>query len=524
MKELPLSRQTFSEFIEQDLLYIDKTEWVWKMVREGKYYFLSRPRRFGKSLLLSTLRSFFEGREDLFRGLYIHDKITEWKQHPVIHIDYSSISYRDSVATFHLSLLSYLKSIARQFEVDIQETVPSDFLRELIISLNKEYGKVVVLVDEYDKPLVDVLLNEKRFKENRAVLNNLYGGLKGLDKELRFVFLTGVSRFAKVGIFSGLNNPTDISLDEAFAEVVGFTHEELISNCAEYIAILSERYEVTTTATMQHIKEWYNGFSWDGIARLYNPVSVFNLFQKKIFANYWFSTGTPSFLIDIIKDQKQLPDELEGITVSDLEGGSMNYENMPLFPLLFQTGYLTIEKVVINGFDIEYQLNYPNREVRQSFFLFILAAFVKKDEFVVQPAAIQLRKALEKEDTKGFIKILTSFLADIPGRLHLPREAYYHSLFYLLMRLVGITMILEKETDKGRIDGVIEYEDKVYVIEFKFATNKRIKQIKTLTKQALKQIHTKKYYEPFLGTNKKIILFGIGFLNKQIDGKVEILK
>lgn len=524
MKELPLSRQTFSEFIEDDLLYIDKTKWVWKLVKEGKYYFLSRPRRFGKSLLLSTLRSFFEGREDLFKGLYIHDKITTWNKHPVIYIDYSIISYRDGLETFHISLLSYLKSVARSFDITLSETVPSDFLRELIIELNKEHGAVVVLIDEYDKPLVDVLLDEKRFKENREVLNNLYSGLKGLDKKLRFVFLTGVSRFAKVGIFSGMNNLVDISMDKRFVEILGFTQEELETNCKHYISSLSEVHDMPKAQMLEHIKIWYNGFSWNGHTRLYNPVSVLTLFQQQEFTNYWFSTGTPSFLIDLIKKQKQLPNELEGIVVADLIGSSMNYKELPLYPLLFQTGYLTIEKVIRDGLEREFQLNFPNKEVRHSFLTFILAAFVEKDEFVVQPAAIHLKKALKKEDTAKFIETLTGFIAGIPGRLHLPKEAYYHSLFYMLMRLVGIEILLEKETDKGRIDGIIEFSDKVYIIEFKFATNKRLKQVKTLTKQALKQIHTNKYYEPYLGSDKKIILFGIGFLNKKIDGKTEILQ
>jgi len=371
MKELPLSRQTFSEFIEQDLLYIDKTEWVWKMVREGKYYFLSRPRRFGKSLFLSTLASFFEGREDLFRGLYIHDKVTEWKQYPIIHIDYSCINYRDGLDTFYVSLLHYLRSIAKDYELDIKATLVIDFLRELIKKINNKHGSVVVLIDEYDKPLVDVLLNEKQFKENSVVLNSLYGLLKGLDKELHFVFLTGVSRFVKVGIFSGMNNLLDISMDKEFAAIVGFTQEELEKNCAPYIASLSKEYDISKAQMIANIKEWYNGFSWDGQTRLYNPASVFTLFNQKELKNYWLSTSTPSYLINVIKRQKQLPDKIEGLSVSDLTGSSMDYQKMPLYPLMFQTGYLTIEKVIRDGVEIEYQLNFPNKEVRQSFLTFI---------------------------------------------------------------------------------------------------------------------------------------------------------
>ena len=523
MKKLPISIQTFEKIRTEDYLYIDKTKYIYELSQTGTFYLLSRPRRFGKSLLLSTFKSLFEGRSDLFKGLFIHTKIKDWKKHPIIYIDYSLIAYHSGKELFSASLLAYLQAIAQQYKLQIKETIIPNFFTALVRQLHQQYGQVVILVDEYDKPLVDTLTDEAIFQENRTVLNSFYGSIKGLEAHLRFVFLTGVSRFSKVGIFSGMNNLNDITLDTSFASIVGFTQAEVSTHFPQYISALSKEFDLTETQILAHIKDWYNGFSWDGLTRLYNPFSILNLFQKKTFDNYWFSTGTPSFLMKLIKAQKQLPTEFEKIVVSDLRGSSMHYQTLPLYPLLFQTGYLTIEKINKEGIEKNYQLNYPNKEVRQSFLTFILAAFVDKEEFLIQPEVIQLKKALSTGDTQGFISLIQSFIADIPGRLHLPKEAYYHSLVYLLLRLVGMKMLLEKETSKGRIDALLEFPNKVYIIEFKFATNKRIKNIKTLTKQALQQIHDKAYYEPWQGSGKQIILMGIGFLNKVVDGRVEVL-
>lgn len=523
MKELPIGRQTFSEFIEQDLLYVDKTRWVWELTRQGKFYFLARPRRFGKSLLLSTLKSFFEGREDLFRGLYLHKKVKEWKKSPVLYIDYSLIEYRIDAPTFRDSLLSYLRSLARNYNLVIDETIVPNYFRELILRLHEQYGQVVILVDEYDKPLVDTLNDEKKFEENRDILNGLYGSIKGLDNELRFVFLTGVSRFAKVGIFSGLNNLDDISTNEKFSNIVGFSQGELERYFPEYIEKLRQKFQLSPESIMEHIKFWYNGFSWDGETRLYNPFSILNLFNKKAFENYWFTSGTPSFLMRLLKKEKQLPETFENLMVHDLTGSSMNAGSVPLLPLLFQTGYLTIDRVVYEGIRKRYVLNYPNEEVRYSFLTHVVATFVDKDQVYIQPEIFKLRDALIEEKTDLFIRYLRAFLADIPSRLHIPKEAYYHSLVYMLLRLVGAKMTLEKETDKGRIDGVLELERTVYIIEFKFATGKRIRDVKTLARNALKQIDDRRYYEAYQNAGKKIVLLGIGFLDKEIDGRAKVL-
>jgi len=239
------------------------------------------------------------------------------------------------------------------------------------------------------------------------------------------------------------------------------------------------------------------------------------------FRNYWFSTGTPTFLINLIKKKKQLPEEFEHKKVNDLIGSTQQIENFPLIPLLYQTGYLTIEKTGRDGLRPHYYLNYPNEEVRHSFLIYIVAAFMNKDEIAMQPEAYALRDALLEENIPQFVKKFQSFLADIPGRLHIPREAYYHSLVYLMLRIIGFRLLMEKETDKGRIDAVLVLPDKVYIIEFKFAAKTNIKQASTLSRRALKQIKDKKYYEPYMETNKRVLLLGLGFLGSELHGRVE---
>ncbi len=525
MKKLPISIQTFEDIISGGMIYVDKTAFIWELIQSGKFYFLSRPRRFGKSLLLTTLRAYFQGRKDLFEGLDIYEKEKDWKKHPVIHIDYSLLEYQKSRAIFEQSLLEHLKALASGFEVKLESSIIANAFTELIKALYDKFGPVVVLVDEYDKAMVDVLADKDRFEENREVVRGLYGAMKGLDQYFRFVMLTGVSRFAKVNVFSGLNNLQDISENRSFATLLGFTQEELEFYFGEWIEKLnSQTFRMTPEKLMAHIKFWYNGFSFDGEQKLYNPFSILSLFSNLDFGNYWFSTGTPTFLIDLIKRQKVLPETFENLKIADLAGSSGQASNLPLLPLLYQTGYLTLSRVVREGVRKYYYLDYPNEEVRHSFLTFLAAGFVEKDEFEIQPEAIELRHALRDERTDDFLTRLQSFLADIPARLHIPQEAYYHSLGYMMLRLTGVQLLLEKETDKGRIDAVLEFPDKVYIIEFKFGKSDRVKNVKTLSRQALQQIELKKYHEAYLSGGKKILLYGIGFLAKQMDGKVKVLR
>lgn len=524
MRKLPISIQTFENIILGGMIYVDKTKYIHQLANGGKYYFLSRPRRFGKSLLITTLKAYFQGKKHLFEGLDIYEKEKDWVKYPVIHIDYSLVSY-SSLDLFKHSLWTHIKSIAREYDIILKEKFAADALTELVQKLTIKYKqKVVILVDEYDKPMVDYLTKEERFEENRSILRELYGTLKGMDGDLRFVMLTGVSRFSKVSVFSGLNNLEDISMHQDYSQIVGFSKEEVWDNFSDYLAPLHLKYNMSQKALADGIQEWYNGFSFDGVSKLHNPFSIVALCSRQVFDNYWFSTGTPTFLIDLIKEQKVLPETFEGIKVKDLTGSSLNMRNFPLVPLLYQTGYLTIQKTEREGFIDYFYLDYPNYEVKDSFLTYITAAFLEKDEFEVQPEAIALRDALKAEDLDAFVKHLTSFLTDIPSRLHIPQEAYYHSLVYLILRLVGAKAFLEKETDKGRIDAVVELPNHIYIIEFKFGKGKRIKRVSTLSQNAIKQIEANKYYESYLSSNKKVILLGLGFLNKQLHGRMKMIK
>ncbi|MEN0051339.1 MAG: AAA family ATPase, partial [Bacteroidota bacterium] len=385
MAKLPISTKTFEHIISEGMVYVDKTAFVWKLSQEGKYYFLSRPRRFGKSLLISTLKSFFEGHKDLFKGLFIANKEKEWKKHPIIFIDYSLIEYRKGVEIFEQSLLNYIANTGQEYGIVLQQKATiAEAFTELIKRLHEQYGKVVILVDEYDKALADTLNDKVKFKDNREVLRGLYGVMKGLDDYLRFVMLTGVSRFAKVSVFSGMNNLKDISLSEEFNEIVGFTQKELEHYFSDYLKQVQEKFGTTSPTLKESIRKKYNGFSWDGKNKLYNPYSILNFLTDKAFRNYWFSSGTPNFLVNLIKEQQQLPEKLENIKVTDLEGNTTQIEKLPLLPILFQTGYLTIQQIEYDGFDERFLLNYPNEEVRESFIRYVVASFVGKNEFELQ--------------------------------------------------------------------------------------------------------------------------------------------
>ncbi len=524
MKKLPIGIQTFEEIRRGGYAYADKTDFVRRLTEKGKYFFLARPRRFGKSLLISTLKAYFLGRKELFTGLKLEETEQDWTISPIIHLDFAGISYQEGKTGFKASLLIFLQETGAEYGIELKHKILVNAFRELVIALHDKHGKPVILIDEYDKAMVNVMTDEQKFVENREVLSELYGTIKSLDAYLRFVMLTGVSRFSKVGIFSGLNNLEDITLQSEFADICGFSQTELTDNFSENLKVLENKFEFTSEENINLIKFWYNGFSFDGFTKLYNPFSILNLFSSVDFGNFWFSSGTPTFLIDLIKKQKALPENFENMRVADLLGSTESLEDFPLIPLLFQTGYLTISRTERQGVEKFYYLDYPNEEVRRSFIMHVLAAFLHKQQFKVTPEALRLKEALYDENTDRFLLILRSFLADIPARLHIPKEAYCHSLVYMLLRLVGVKLLLEKETDKGRIDAVLELPDKVYIIEFKFAQNKRVKNVKTLAGQAMRQIEARKYHESYVGAGKKIILFGIGFLEGKVAGEVKAIQ
>ncbi|HLP60904.1 MAG TPA: AAA family ATPase, partial [Candidatus Deferrimicrobium sp.] len=350
MKNLPLSIQTFSKLIAGDYLYIDKTRDIYNLFAEGgQYYFLSRPRRFGKSLLISTLAEIFSGNKELFKGLWIYDKI-QWTQHPVILIDFSKMDF-ESPMILKESLKQFLNETAVFYGVTLDEkkTYKESFV-ELIKKLSSQ-GRVVILVDEYDKPITEHLEAGKIeiAKNIRKVLKNFFGIIKGSDAFLRFVFITGVSKFSRVSIFSDLNNLRDITLSKKFSMLVGYTETELMDYFGPYLAQLADEAGMDKKQLANDIKHWYNGYSWDGVNFVYNPFSILNLFAEKSFENFWFTSGTPTFLIQLIKRKKSEITEFENLTVGSYTFDSYEIENIDIPALLFQTGYLTIKKITSRG-------------------------------------------------------------------------------------------------------------------------------------------------------------------------------
>jgi len=360
MKNLPIGIQTFEKIINEDYCYVDKTVFI-KKLENGGYYFLSRPRRFGKSLFIDTLKEAFSGNKELFKGLYIYDKWDWDRRYPVIKISFGSGGFRkpdDLIETID----SNLKEISKIYGVEIEGRLINLRFRDLIIKLNEKYNeKVVVLIDEYDKPILDVIENVEVAKENREILKGFYGVLKDADAYLKLVFLTGVTRFSKVSIFSGLNQLNDITLDSEFSTICGYTQTDLETVFVDRL----KDFDV------EEVKRWYNGYSWLG-EKVYNPFDILLLFDKKIFRMYWFETGTPSFLIKLFKDNNYYLPDLENLVVGEEILPNLDIDNFFPENLLFQSGYLTIKDVITDESETSYVLTYPNFEVRKSFNCFFI--------------------------------------------------------------------------------------------------------------------------------------------------------
>jgi hypothetical protein len=516
MKKLPIGIQTFSKIIEEDYLYVDKTRLIAELLQAGNYLFLSRPRRFGKSLLISTLAEIFSGNKTLFKGLYIYDKI-EWQSYPVIVIDFNGISFH-SEEVFRASLSSFLDTIALEYEIKLSKQFTKDKFAELIQKIHdKTQQKVVILIDEYDKPIVNYVDDIKKATQNREILRDFFGVLKFSDAFLRFVFFTGVSKFSRVSIFSELNNLRDITFSKQFATLCGYTQTELESNFENYLQNLGAVLELKRTPLLAKIKAWYNGYSWNAKDKLYNPFSILNFLAEQRFSNYWFASGTPTFLMKLIKKKELDTTTLENKKISEIVFDSYNLENLNVFALLFQTGYLTIKSIDPKARTPIYILNYPNFEVKQAFLTFLVESFTHNELGEIQPAVENLLDYLQTENLEGFINIIRALFAKIPYPLHIEQEAYYHSLFYMILALMGVEIDLEILTDKGRIDGILTFEDKIYLIEFKYG--KAGTKMESLTNKAIEQIKTKNYGQRFLNESRPIVYLGVGFTGKEIGYK-----
>ena len=498
MKKLPIGIQTFSEIIQEKYYYVDKTKVLSNLVEAGKYYFLSRPRRFGKSLFLDTLREAFLGNKELFKGLYLEENWNWNKKYPVIRIDFGSGVLRDK-NILDTVIGEILREHCEKESIELKNETISGRFRELIIALEQKYSeKVVILVDEYDKPILDNIANKEVAREMRDGLRNIYSVIKGADAFIKFVFITGVSKFSKVNLFSGLNNLEDITINSDFATICGYTQEELTTVFRDLLV----------DTNLDELKLWYNGYNFLGDS-VYNPFDILLYLKNKEFKNYWFETGNPSFLLELIKENQYNAINMEHIQVTQEEMGAFDVDCIELEVLLFQTGYLTIVKKERVLEEIIYTLGFPNMEVKMSLTSIILSSISNIGK-KTNKIKFAFYEALKKNDLAELKNIFYSFYASIPHDWYRNNtianyEGYYASIFYCYFTAIGLDVRTEDVTNNGQVDMTVFYAGKVYVIEFKVIEL-------TQTGSALAQIKEKKYYEKYILPNQKeIYLIGVEF-------------
>ena len=502
MRKLPIGIQTFEKLREGGYLYVDKTAFVWKIASTETPYFLSRPRRFGKSLLLSTFEAYFEGRKELFEGLAVAELEKEWKKYPVFHLDLNAEKYDSSQA-----LVEILSRHLTQWELkygkgEDEETLSGRFAGVIRRASEQAGCGVVVLVDEYDKPLLQALGNETLTIEYRNTLKAFYGVLKSLDGHLKFVFLTGVTKFAHVSVFSDLNQLVDISMNSDYAAICGITSEELRSNFIPELEALSLEMNFTLDETIHQMKLKYDGYHFrEETPGIFNPFSVLNCLRTRCFDNYWFQTGTPTFLVELLKKSDyDLRLLLEGVEMRASAFSEYRMEANNPIPLLYQSGYLTIK-----GYDKEfalYTLAFPNEEVKYGFVDFITPFYtaVTEDEngFYIGKFVRELRAG----DVDAFMNRLKAFFADFPYELNEKTERHYQVVFYLVFKLMGQFCDAEVHSARGRADAVVKTSDYIYVFEFK---------LNGTTEEALQQIDDKGYLIPYQANGRRLVKVGASF-------------
>ncbi|MBF0469014.1 MAG: ATP-binding protein [Desulfamplus sp.] len=514
MKKLPLGIQSFEKLRKDECVYIDKTQNAFNLVNGGTYFFLSRPRRFGKSLFLDTLHCLFQGKKELFEGLYIYDKWDWSKKYPVIRIDFAKgvLKTREELKD---KILSIIKRNSEELAVKIEYSTPSTTFEDLITACyEKHKTPVVILIDEYDKPILDNITDNQAAIAMRDGLRDIYSVIKGTDKYIKFVFLTGVSKFSKMNLFSGLNNLQDITLLPEYGTICGYTQKD--------VEVLFKEHLQNNNVDIDELKRWYNGYSFTGES-VYNPYDILLFFQEGgNFKSYWFETGTPTFLVDMIREKKYHLPDLENIEVSEQVLNTFDVGNIPIESLMFQTGYLTIKKTEQIFGNIIYTLSYPNFEVKKAFNGYIVGYLT---EYRFHHTNL-LYKCLIEDDFMGLKSQIERLLAAIPYSTHgnlYNYEGFYVSVVYSFLASLGIDLIAEDITNRGRADLTLKFpqNSKIYIFEFKVTEDD-----KSNSRKPLEQIKEKRYFEKYMevttqeGNNtfnqdRKIFLIGIEFSKNQ---------
>ena len=497
-RKLPIGMQTFREVRERNCYYVDKTAYIERLLDEGKHYFLSRPRRFGKSLFLDTCKELFEGNEPPFEGLAIHDRWDWSVRHPVLRLSFGSGRFQEP-GQLALNFQEQLAAAERRAEVATDyDTAPGRFA-SLLEALHRKAGRpVAVLVDEYDKPILDALDEPDVARANRDFLRSVYAVIKDCDAHIRFSFLTGVSKFSKVSLFSGLNNLKDITLNPRYSAICGYTDEDLDTVFAPELDGLDR----------EQVRDWYNGYSWRGDERVYNPFDILLLFDTREFAAHWFETGTPTFLVDTLFRRRVSSLALDSMVGSAALLSTFDVDDMPTEALLFQTGYLTIERPEPRGGEMFYRLGYPNREVRQSLNRSLLNRMTGDASRPVAHSA-RLYDLLLVNDFAGLAALFESFFASIPYEWYTNNdiasyEGFYASVFYSYFAGLGLDVVVEDSSSRGRLDMALRFNANVYLFELKVVEL-------AAEGAALAQLQARGYADKYRARGEPIHLIGVEF-------------
>jgi hypothetical protein len=516
-KNYPISSHYFPNLIENNAIYVDKTQFIVPLLekKNNAFYFLSRPRRFGKSLFMSAIEQVFRGKKDLFKGLFIYDKI-DWDTFPVIRLSLDKIGFQS--IGLEEALYLELKEVAKTHQITLENTNSSRCFKELIEKLcAKNQKKVVVLIDEYDKPIIHYIEKEQTTEGelNRDILKSFYGILKDSGEFLRFTFITGVSKFSKVSIFSDLNQFNDLTLDPKFAAVCGFTEAEIRHYCPHGLMDLAKNEQKTVEEIMGEIRYWYNGFSWNAVDFVYNPFSTMLLMEKQKFSNYWFESGTPTFLVKLINaDYRYI---IKDVKINSNVYSWHDLKRLNYISIMLQTGYLTFKKHIDGD---NFIVNYPNKEVENSFSEMLLGGYLHQHPAMMSTTVFDIQDAFFNKDIDGVMTILKGMFKTLPSQFFFEEkdktdsqgntttikkavnENFYHAVIYLIFKMLGVRMDVEVSSQEGRIDAIVETERQIYIFEFKKNRKAEV---------AIQQMKDKNYAAHYSLSKKQIYLVGVCF-------------
>ena len=517
----PIGVQDFEKIISDGYVYVDKTDLVYRLVNEGRIYFLSRPRRFGKSLLVSTLKHYFLGHRELFKGLAIDGLETEWNEYPVFHLSFGGVNFSNSSAIDE-SLSMFIENAEKEYGIEERfKDYGIRFAAVLKAAHEKTGRRCVVLIDEYDKPLLDVMDTELRVTDsdgnslrleeyNRNVLKGFYSVFKDADPDLKFVLLTGVTKFSQVSVFSGFNQPKDISMDSRYEALCGITLEEMLEVFHEPIQELAKKYKTDYDGMVEMLRKRYDGYHFSSeMTGVFNPFSLLNCFNKLEMRNYWFATGTPTYLMRLLSHSDKNINELVGKYYEESQFIDYKADVERPLPMIYQSGYLTVKGY--NERRRKYLLDFPNEEVRSGFVSLLASDYFNSDK---TPSSWidDISDALEDGDVVLFLRKMTSLLSSVTYRFQRKQDAfecerYFQYTFYLIMQMIGhYNTMVEKETSEGRIDCVVECPNYVYVMEFKKDGS---------AQSALEQIRERGYTKPYLTDKRKVFSIGVNFSSEK---------